>query len=108
MGIESLISGQIRTHFQAIEDGNARYFGMELHRDQTGGPRWAWQREVPIRRISRALKDIEIKYCGQFFTGVHMLLSHPSLWIFGCRRCSTVGEDAEWTTEEYKKSLSLV
>jgi hypothetical protein len=51
-GIEELIPGYIRTHFQAIQDGHVGYFHMELHRDNVGGPRWAWQREVPIKRVS--------------------------------------------------------
>jgi hypothetical protein len=37
-GIKSLILGKIRTHFQAIQDGNVGYFGIELYRDRAGGP----------------------------------------------------------------------
>jgi hypothetical protein len=38
-GIEDLIPGHIRTHFQAIQDGHVGYFHMELHRGNAGGPR---------------------------------------------------------------------
>jgi hypothetical protein len=102
-GIEDLIPGHIRTHFQAIQDGHVGYFHMELHRGNAGGTRWAWQREVPIRRVSGVLEEIEIRHRGQFFTGDHML-SQPLLWIFDCRRCSSAGEDAE----DYSNSLSIV
>jgi hypothetical protein len=63
---------------------------------------------VPVRRVLGVLEEIEIRYQGQFFTGDHMLLSQPSLWIFDCRRCSSVGKDAEWSVEDYSKSLSIV
>jgi hypothetical protein len=107
-GIEDLIPGHIRTHFQTIQDGHVGYFHMELHRGNVGGPRWAWQREVPIRRVSGVLEEIEIKHRGKFFTGDHMLLSQPSLWIFDCKRCSSVGEDTKWSAEDYSKSLFIV
>jgi hypothetical protein len=48
---------------------------MELHRGNVGGSCWAWQREVPIRRVSGVLEEIEIRHQGQFFTGDHMLLA---------------------------------
>jgi hypothetical protein len=37
-----------------------------------------------------------------------MLLSQPSLWIFDCKHCSSAGEDAKWSTEDYSNSLSIV
>jgi hypothetical protein len=37
-----------------------------------------------------------------------MLLSQPSLWIFDCIHCSSAGEDAKWSAEDYSKSLSIV
>jgi hypothetical protein len=64
--------------------------------------------KVPIIRILETLEEIEVKHRKQFFTKDHILLSHPSLWIFDCRHCLTVREDAEWTVEDYKKCLSIV
>jgi hypothetical protein len=63
---------------------------------------------MSIKRISRALEELKVKYLEHFFTRDHMLLSHPLVCIFDCKCYSTVEEDAEWIVEDYKKSLSLI
>jgi hypothetical protein len=48
-GIASLILGHIKIHFYLIQDGNAKYFGIELYGDHARGPCWQGYEKCQLR-----------------------------------------------------------